>query len=84
MASFYEDWLRRSTTLEEAMRRTPVVARGDALGWIETVQDWRAAMVVGEEVGFQTSGTTLVKAEIPPASRTGRSGHDASHHLRRS
>ncbi len=75
MTDFYADWLKKSAALDDAMSRTPVVARGDALRWVETIQDARTAMVIGEEVGFQTSGTTLVRSEIAADSRTGRHAH---------
>ncbi|HEU5288263.1 MAG TPA: cupin domain-containing protein [Candidatus Limnocylindria bacterium] len=75
MTDFYDDWLRRSAALDEAMRRTPVVARADALRWVTTVQDARTAMIIGEAAGFQTSGTTLLIAEIPAGERSGRHAH---------
>jgi quercetin dioxygenase-like cupin family protein len=75
MSDFYQRWLERSAALDEALLRAPIVARGSALRWGETVQDARAALVIGEEAGFATSGTALVKAEIPAASRTGRHAH---------
>ncbi len=75
MTDFYGEWLKRSAALDETMRRTPVIARRDALRWVETAQDARTAMIIGAEAGFQTSGTTLVIAEIPAGSRTGRHAH---------
>src|SRR5882672_6479079 len=75
MSDFYGDWLERSAKLEEDMRRAPIVARGDALRWVETAQDARTAIVIGEQAGFETSGTTLVKSEIPAGWRTGRHAH---------
>jgi quercetin dioxygenase-like cupin family protein len=75
MADFYGASLKRSAELEERMRRTPIVARGAALRLVETAQDARAAVVIGEDAGFETSGTALVKAEIPAGWRTGRHAH---------
>ena len=75
MADFYGAWLKRSAELDVAMRRTPIVARGSALRWVETAQDARAAVVIGEDAGFETSGTALVKAELPAGWRTGRHAH---------
>ena len=75
MSDFYGDWLERSARLEEDMRRAPIVARGDTLRWVETAQDTRTAIVIGEQAGFETSGTTLVKSEIPAGWRTGRHAH---------
>ena len=73
--SFYDQWLSVSERLEEAVRKPPVVARGRDLRWIETPQDARVAMIIGEAVGFPTQGTSLLKAEIPPRSHTGKHAH---------
>ena len=75
MSDFYDAWLRRSADLEDEMRRTPIVARGHDLGWIETQQDSRTATVIGAAAGFETSGTALEKSEIPAGWRTGRHVH---------
>lgn len=75
MSDFYRAWLDESAKLEERMRTPPVVARGRDLGWIETPQDARAAMLIGEATGFPTQGTALVKAEIPAGRRTGKHAH---------
>ncbi|HEX9268333.1 MAG TPA: cupin domain-containing protein [Candidatus Limnocylindria bacterium] len=72
---FYRDWLETSTRLESALRRTPVVARGRDREWIETGQDARTAMLIGEATGFPTQGTALVQSEIPPGWHTGRHVH---------
>ena len=82
--TFYDGWLRRSETLERAMRGAKIVARGAELEWVETVQDTRTAVVIGEAAGFETSGTTLQQAEIPAGWRTGRHSHgeEAIHILR--
>jgi quercetin dioxygenase-like cupin family protein len=52
-----------------------VVARGRDLEWIETAQDARTAMLIGQATGFPTQGTALVKAEIPAGWRTGKHVH---------
>lgn len=75
MRDFYGAWLRTSARLEAMVGSGPVVARGRDLEWVETPQDERAAMVVGEANGFPTQGTALVKAEIPVGWRTGRHLH---------
>lgn len=75
MSNFYADWLAESTALDERMRHTKVVARERDLVWVETEQDARAAIVIGQTAGFETSGTTLAKAEIPAGLRTGRHAH---------
>jgi quercetin dioxygenase-like cupin family protein len=75
VSDFYRDWLRASAQLEATVGRGPVVARGRDLVWIDTPQDARAAMLIGEATGFATQGTALVKAEIPAGARTGRHVH---------
>ena len=75
MGDFYSAWLRESARLEDAVSRAPVVARGNELEWIETPQDVRSGMLIGEASGFPTQGTALVKAEIPAGWRTGRHVH---------
>jgi quercetin dioxygenase-like cupin family protein len=75
MSDFYRAWLAESATLSERMRTPPVVARGAELDWIETPQDARVAMLIGEATGFPTQGTALLKAEIPAGWRTGAHAH---------
>ena len=75
MGDFYRDWLARSASLDDAMRAAPIVARGRELRWVETPQDARTAIVIGGAAGFETSGTTLTKSEIPAGWRTGRHAH---------
>jgi len=75
MTDFYRGWLERSATLATRMTAPPVVARGAELEWVETPQDSRAAMLVGEATGFPTQGTALVKCEIPAGWRTGKHAH---------
>jgi gentisate 1,2-dioxygenase len=73
--NFYDQWLSTSERLENELRAPPVVARGGDLRWIETPQDARVAMVIGEAVGFPTQGTSLLKAEIPGSWHTGKHAH---------
>lgn len=75
MRDFYRDWLDASAQLEDRMRTPPVVARGRDVSWIETPQDSRVAMLIGEATGFPTQGTALLQAEIPEGWRTGRHVH---------
>lgn len=72
---FYAEWLRASERNELAVNRSPVVARGADLTWLETAQDHRIAMIIGEQVGFPTQGTNLCKAIIPRRCHTGRHRH---------
>jgi quercetin dioxygenase-like cupin family protein len=75
MSDFYTDWLARTNALDDRMRHAKVIARDRDLVWVETEQDARAVIVIGQAAGFETSGTTLAKAEIPAGWRTGRHAH---------
>jgi uncharacterized cupin superfamily protein len=72
---FYADWLARSEANEQAVTHSPVVARGRDLTWIETPNDYRIAMLIGEAVGFPTQGTNLCKVVIPTGHHSGRHRH---------
>jgi len=80
-ADFYADWLATSQQNELAVNRSPVVARGRDLTWVETENDHRVAMLIGPQVGFPSSGTNLCKAIIPAGHHTGhhRHGEEAIH-----
>lgn len=75
MSDFYRDWLDASAKLDDRMRTPPVVARGSDSSWIETPQDARVAMLIGDATGFPTQGTALLQAEIPEGWRTGQHVH---------
>jgi len=75
VSDFYSEWLRESARLEATVGHGPVVARDTDIKWIETPQDVRAAMLIGEAAGFPTQGTALLKAEIPAGWRSGRHKH---------
>jgi uncharacterized cupin superfamily protein len=83
-ADFYADWLAASERNEEELTRTPVVARGRDLQWVETVNDYAIGMLIGPQVGFPTSGTNLCKVRIPAGHHTGLHchGEEAIHVLR--
>jgi uncharacterized cupin superfamily protein len=72
---FYADWLAASARNEQAVTHSPVVARGGDATWIETPNDHRIAMLVGEPVGFPTQGTNLCTVVIPAGCHTGRHVH---------
>ncbi len=74
-ADFYADWLEQSQRNELDVHRTPVVAHGRDLHWIETVNDHRIAMLIGRQVGFPTQGTNLCKVAIPAGHHSGRHRH---------
>jgi uncharacterized cupin superfamily protein len=74
-ADFYSDWLRHSAENEQVVHRDPVVARGKDVIYIETPQDYRIGMLIGEQVGFPTNGTNLCRAFLPAGHHTGRHRH---------
>ncbi len=83
MATFYDGWLTKTRDIQEELARTPVIARGKDLAWIETPQDARVAVMIGTASGFPTMGTNLLKAEIPVGWHTGKkvAGEEAIHVL---
>ncbi|CAN5182801.1 hypothetical protein BH18CHL2_BH18CHL2_01410 [soil metagenome] len=52
-----------------------MVTRGRQLPWIETPQDARVQLLIGQASGFPTQGTALLRAEIPPGWRSGKHVH---------
>lgn len=72
---FYADWLAASEHNELSVNRSPVVARGRDLQWIETPNEHEIAMLIGPQVGFPTQGTNLCKVVIPAGHHTGRQRH---------
>ncbi len=83
MTNFYERWLARTIEAQQELARTPVVARGRDLSWVETPQDARVAVMIGAANGFPTMGTNVLKAEIPVGWHTGKrvAGEEAIHIL---
>jgi quercetin dioxygenase-like cupin family protein len=74
-ADFSADWLAASERNAIAVERSPIVARGRDLTWIETPNEHRIAMLIGEQVGFPTNGTSLVRVAVPEGQHTGRHRH---------
>jgi|GEM_PF-343446 len=74
-ADFYADWLAASERNASVVERSPIVARGRDLVWIETPNEHRMAMLIGEQVGFPTNGTNLCKVVVPAGQHTGRHRH---------
>lgn len=83
-ADFYADWLAASERNASYVERSPIVARGRDLVWIETPNEHRLAMLIGEQVGFPTNGTNLCRVVVPAGQHTGRHRHgeEAIHILR--
>lgn len=81
---FHSDWLAASERNAVVVERSPIVARGRDAVWIETPNEHRIAMLIGEAVGFPTNGTNLCQVAIPPGQHTGkqRHGEEAIHVLR--
>jgi uncharacterized cupin superfamily protein len=73
--NFYDDWLASSERNERSVSGSPVVARGRELTWIETPNEHRIAMLIGEQAGFPTQGTNLCKVIVPTGQHTGRHRH---------
>jgi uncharacterized cupin superfamily protein len=83
-ADFYADWLAASERNASIVERSPIVARGRDLVWIETPNEHRLAMLIGEQTGFPTNGTNLCQVVVPAGTHTGRHRHgeEAIHVLR--
>ena len=83
-ADFHAQWRAASDENAQVVERSPIVARGRDLVWIETPNEHRVAMLIGEHVGFPTNGTNLCKVIIPVGQHTGRQRHgeEAIHVLR--
>ncbi len=83
-ADFYADWLAASERNASVVERSPIVARGRDLIWIETPNEHRLAMLIGEQTGFPTNGTNLCQVVVPTGQHTGRHRHgeEAIHVLR--
>jgi uncharacterized cupin superfamily protein len=74
-ADFYRDWLAASARNAEAVERSPIVARGTDLTFVETPNEHRIAMLIGEAAGFPTNGTNLCRVDVPAGTHTGRHRH---------
>ena len=74
-ADFYTDWLAASERNAIDVERSPIVARGRDLVWVETPNEHRIAMLIGNHVGFPTNGTNLCTVAIPAGHHTGRHRH---------
>ena len=74
-ADFYAKWRAASDENAQVVEQSPIVARGRDLTWIETPNEHRVAMLIGEHVGFPTNGTNLCKVIVPVGHHTGRQRH---------
>jgi len=80
---FFGEWSAASEHNELSVTRSPVVARGRDLQWLETPNEHEVAMLIGRQVGFPTQGTNLCKVVVPAGYHTGvqRHGEEAVHVL---
>ncbi len=75
MATFYDDWLAASDSIQEKFRTSPGVARGADKPWLTTRQDARVRVLLSADDGFPTMGGVILKAEVPVGWHTGRHSH---------
>ena len=57
MTDFYSEWLANSERIDKAISEAPRVARASELKWVQTRQDYKAALVIAPETGFPTGGS---------------------------
>lgn len=81
---FYADWLAASRRNAHDVEHSPIVARGAEAIWLETPNEHRIAMLIGNHAGFPTNGTNVCRVVIPAGQHTGRHRHgeEAIHVLR--
>lgn len=75
MTTFYDRWLGVREEIDRELWNSPAVARDRDIPWVSTPQDARAKLMIGNELGFATMGSNVVKAEIPVGWHTGRHRH---------
>jgi mannose-6-phosphate isomerase-like protein (cupin superfamily) len=75
MKTFYDDWLTAGTETTAALGTSPLVARDRDIPWVSTPQDVKVKLMVGNELGFATMGSNVLKAEIPVGWHTGKHRH---------
>ncbi|HVB06367.1 MAG TPA: cupin domain-containing protein [Acidimicrobiales bacterium] len=75
MANFYDNWLGMWDKAEEERAASRRNIHEEELQWVETAQDFRAALMISPETGFRTWGTTTMTAEIPSGGHTGAHKH---------
>ncbi len=74
MANFYDDWLRYWDEEQEERKKAKLYINEEDLEWVRTKQDWRVALLCAPEIGFVSSGVSMI-AEIPRGWHTGRHSH---------
>jgi mannose-6-phosphate isomerase-like protein (cupin superfamily) len=75
MKTFYDDWLEAQKTIYDELWTSPVVARDKEIDWVSTPQDAKCKLMIGNELGYATMGSNVLKAEIPVGWHTGKHRH---------
>jgi len=75
MTTFYDDWLAAGDRIQQEFRRSPMVARDRDIPWVRTRQDAKVKLMVSNDLGFPTMGSTVLKGEIPVGWHTGKHIH---------
>ena len=74
MDNYYEEWLRFWDEEQEERAKARTYIHEEALEWVRTKQDYRAALLCSRQNGFATTGD-VVLAEIPKGRHTGQHAH---------
>jgi quercetin dioxygenase-like cupin family protein len=74
MSNFYDKWLNYWQEEKEERRNARIHIDEQELEWVRTSQDWRAALLCAPEMGFVTSGVSMI-SELPPRWHTGKHSH---------
>jgi len=75
MTSFYDEWLRAGSEIEEAFAKSPGVSRDADCPWIETRHEPRVKLMLADDLAFPTMGGAVLKSELPPGWHTGSHVH---------
>lgn len=73
--SFYDKWLELWSEAEAERAAARKGISEEELDWVQTRQDWRAALLVAPENGFRTWGSVTMVSEIPEGHHTGAHSH---------
>ncbi|MDA4129179.1 MAG: cupin domain-containing protein [Thaumarchaeota archaeon] len=73
--NFYDTWLDLWEKSQREKKAARKVIHSEELEWVNTKQDYKAALMVAPETGFRTWGGITMIAEIPPGWHTGSHSH---------
>jgi len=65
MSTFYDDWRAAGERLQAEFQRSLMIAQDRTIPWVRRRQDAKAKLMVANELGFPTMGSSVMKAEIP-------------------